>query len=1206
MEGKKRNSRRNNGSSSVGVGIVSFLLGFLFAFIVLIGSIFGVGYVAVTTDINEVFKLFGLHNINESYEEGKDPVEDKYNYINADTAPNILALINEVSKMANDGLGELSIDRIDALAPIVDSVLDIAYDYIDEVIDFDKEAFRNVSLVSVLDTITTSVYYVRTSKIVDLLNGKMGYSIDLGDLSITKYLVNGVEAQYASVTGKDDSFKLPVLFDYYVDNGGSMGYSRVPDVNGISGYPHGMDTDYLTETMEKRGEQTLYKVYYVPCRITASGIEEAQYIQNPLTATNEAVSYKDENGVTQYLHYTFRTIEYGADTVFVAVKPQTVDGKTTFTLDPAAIDASCTYYADYARNYHEDVKKRSENDLIYGVKTVNGINYFKDNSGNVIDYDPLTVSDVMLDPTESLNSLLVTDLINDVASDGNMSILNELLAGISVGNIINDEVNYDELINDCAVSVFISDIKYDDNAMTYIVYNITNIVSDGNGNYTAIYDRDGQNIPVTVEVDSNGIIKSVKDSQGNEVKGNTIKDINTITDDLTLDVFMNLKANNAIMAYIGYGVTDLVKVSENLYTGTYGEGASAELVYVHTDSNGKITSVTDEHGNKIKGTGINEINSVLDNVMNVITVPDIIDIDPEEELMAYLGYGVYDVVAQSGTDANGNEYDYVATYKDGADEITVYISKTLTADGNTVINSVWKADGTPIKGTKADGVSALLDNVDQALRVAEFIDINVTESLMAYIGYGVYDVTASTGVAANGKAYTYTAKYDKEGVADPVTVYIATDGDLITEVWDADNQIVESTKIGGISDKVNTVYDRVKLKDLIDTSTSRILQAVEDKTVNQLGGAIEELKVGEIVEIDNSSPAILQAIKDTPINGLSGRINELTIGEIVAVDGSSPKILQTLENTFINDLSSTIDTLKVEDVIAIDPSTSPKILQAIGGYKLNELEANIETIAIGDIFEVDADTSKILVTLIGKGATIQNLDEKIKELTVEDVLTDEQINANSIIREVRDKNIFSLSEEIDKVLIQRIYAENVYGTGATLKNNTEIAYSSEYLYYERTGNATEGYKYEIATVLCAGLMGDEYDNWVGKITEEQFNTGNYYTYGAAKGMWKLVLYRVKSDGTKTEKAYTLNNFNAMVESCSDVVYNSTLGELKEAGIIAQTTNLDKYMKIGSLYITFNAAGEPTTTTDSNLAMKMGDLTLKQLLDVVLTYMTSES
>lgn len=1199
MEGKNKKSRKSSGSNSVVVGIIAFFLGFLFAFIVLIGSIFGVGYVAATTDINEVFRIFGLENVKDNPESN----DDKYNYVNADEAKNMLQLVQKIMELSNQGLGEISIDKIDCLAPITDTVLDMVYEYIDEVVDFDKEAFRKVSLTSVLDTLTTSVYYIRTAKIVDLLNDKMGYNINLDDIPVVPNLIKGVEAQYATVKGTN--LKLPVLFDYYTFNETYNAYDRIKPVNGNSAYPTGLSEDYLTETMGKDADnKTLYKVYYVPCKVSGTSITEAEYISNPLTQTNENVFYTDDNGQKQYLHYTFRTIEYGSGTDFIAVKPQLVDGVETFVIEPNTIDV---YYEPYARNYHEDVAKRSENESMYGVKTVNGINYFKDSQGNVVDYDPLTVSDIMLNPGETLNNVYLSDLLTQFAGEGNTDMINEVLAGISLGNVLNGYVDFDEVIQSIKISTFLNDVKADDTVMTYIVYNISNVENNG-GVYTATYDKGGENEKtVTLNVDANGVIKSMKDSANNAVYGNTVKDLNTITEGLTLDIFLDVKADDAIMTYIGYGISDVVEVTgkEWQYEATHGEGTSAKTVRIYTDNNGYVTKVTDTNGNTVNGTTIDEVSDRVNGIMDVIAIPDFIDINPEEPIMAYIGYGLYDVTAQTGTD-NGNAYTHVAKYKDNGTEVAVYVSSE-----NNVIKSVWKDGGEEVKGTKANEVSSRVGNVDQALRISDFVDIEADNAIMAYVGYGVYNVEEFAGTN-NGKAYTHKGTIDVAGV--DTAVCIATDvNKVITSIWEADSgKTVDGTKIANISDRFDNLYNKLKIKELITVTedSSAILKAVQNSTVNGLDGAINNIKIGEFITITESSPAILKALENTAIKDLSGKIESLTVGDIIAIDNSSSWILRKLQNTNINNLESTINDLTVGDFIEITDSSS-QLLQTLKDVNITGLESTIKDLTIGQIITVDSNSSKILKAL--EGTSINELDTTIKGLTVSDVLTEDQINSNSIIRQVRDKNIFAISEEIDKVLIQSIYASNIYGVPKHSDPLPAGSYNSEYIYYERTGDEESGYKYSVTTVGCEGLSGVAYDNAIGKLTLEQFNAepGKYYTYGQATGMWKLVLYRVKSDGTKTEKAYTLNNFNAMVDSCSDVVYNSTLNEFKDAEIIESTVNLDKTIKtvdtenpynpvtgtVNYKYITV-VNGNVTLTSDSSQAKKIGELSLKQLLTAI--------
>ncbi len=141
----------------------------------------------------------------------------------------------------------------------------------------------------------------------------------------------------------------------------------------------------------------------------------------------------------------------------------------------------------------------------------------------------------------------------------------------------------------------------------------------------------------------------------------------------------------------------------------------------------------------------------------------------------------------------------------------------------------------------------------------------------------------------------------------------------------------------------------------------------------------------------------------------------------------------------------------------------------------------------------------------------------------------------------------------------------------------------------------------------------EYDNMLGKLTQEQWNNRGdkkYYSYGEAKGMWKLVLYRMDGD-TKTEKAYTLNNFNNMVGSCEQTVYKSTINELKEAGIITveDATKFQKPIRVvtGTApdlqvgYIKILSDGSIGSTPNEGEATLMGELTLEQFINAIIQY-----
>lgn len=1073
-------------SSSVGVGIVCFLLGFLFAIIVLVGSIFGVGYVAATTDINEVLGIFGLQNKNDAYDES-DPDSNKYNYVNADQAPNIYALITEVIKLANEGLGEINFNKIDALAPVTSSVLDMAYSFIDGVVDFDKDYFEDVPLTSIIDSVKNSMYYVRMPKLIDVLNEKMGYSVSLDSIPVANYVINGIESDYATVKGMDSSFKLPVLFDYYVNDGSSIGYARTTaDPSGTSAYPanFGDDYSYLSETAQKNSDGAqLYKVYYVPCKVTPTGIEEADYTVKKNTVEDPDVSFS-KNGESVNLKYIFRTVEFGADTDFIAVKANDVDGVNVFELDYDQIiaaknsDSSAntsnryigySYYESYARNYYSGPSARAENDRMYGVTTVNGINYFKTVDGTIMEYDPLVVADVMLNAMEPLNSVPVYEVVNE----SQRQVVKDMFGDTSLGDILSQNVNFNELINKIELTTFLKDVRYNDKVMTYLVYNLSDVRVTAAGDYCAVYDKGGENISVNLTVEG-GYIRGVENAAtGEKVKGNTVADMNTLTNGLTLDVFMEVKPTDAIMLYLAYGITDAQSVVGEDYD-FVGE-VDGRTAYIYVDSEtGIVSKAIDDAGYEIDGTKIENVGSRVNNITNVLAITDFIDVNVDENIMAFIGYGLYDIKASVGENA-GKQYTHIAKYKTSTSALQAYIS-TEIKNGKTVISSAWW-EGGRVLGTKIGNVADRLDDIADVMPITQFIKVDPTDAIMAYIGYGVTSCTLESGVDALGNSYSYKAQCTVGSAK--TTCYISVDGDgNVDEVW-------------------YNVWDvELKKTAVAGTKISEVPQMIE--------GLQDNITIGEIITVDESSSMILQAIKDSTIGGLNDRINELTLS---------------------------------------------------------------------------------------------------------DILTDEQINNNTVLPQLRDTSVLKLGEEIDKILVQRIYAKTVYGLEADGDPSEVTSFNSAYLYYQKDENG----KFNLVTINCPEEVTDEsselaYDNNLGKLTQSDWdNRGDnvYYTYGEAKGMWKLILYRVDGD-SKTEKAYTLNNFNNMVNSCATSVYSSTLGELQSAGIIAETTNLNKYLKVGALYIGVSSSGSVTLTANQADATTMANLTLKQLLDVVINYMGSET
>ncbi len=434
--------------------VLCFFLGFLFAFIVVAGSLFGAGLIVWNARTDKVLDRLGLPNVDG---EGNNV------YINTDEKdgmPYVKDIIASVGEVI-DNADTLCIDKIQSLVPAVDKLLDTVYGYVDEVVTLDKDKFESAPVTEYLQIINDALLNVHTAK---LLN-KLDVQSVTGEESnkILRTILMGVEAQYAQVCG-NDQLKLPVLFDYYTYNESIMSYNREVAIDGDD-MLYG-DESFLCEVEKDRDNNKRFKYYYVPCKITADGIAEAEYIRQLYTVT-------DGSGSSE-VKYNFSVIGFGEGTDFIAVKP---DGDGNFSLDFSAISAdkqAYSYHEAYARNYYRNVKN-SDNKKTELV-TLSGINYFYDNAGNMVEYDPLLIYDLLVDPCASLYSVYVSDLFGEEQSGDSEDVktVKQLLGDATLGELLEGGANLKDDINGLEISRFI-DVNPKDSVMAYIGYGLTGV-----------------------------------------------------------------------------------------------------------------------------------------------------------------------------------------------------------------------------------------------------------------------------------------------------------------------------------------------------------------------------------------------------------------------------------------------------------------------------------------------------------------------------------------------------------------------------------------------------------------------------------------------------------------------------------------------------------------------------------------------------------
>lgn len=1106
--------------SKVLTAVIAFLLGFLFAILVEVGAVFGVYYFVTTADLDTIFDRFGIQNRDG----------DDYIYINTDSstggAKNLAELLeilngylySDGSSMDFPVLGK-SLDEISNLLPFVKKTLaEKLYPVVDEYLDIDWDEFESVPLTDLAQFLSDSVMNLRPAKLLE----KMGMEgLVGGDANpLVRALLAGAEFDYAYTAS---GLKFPVYYDTYVYVGGDVDdYFRVESVDNTNAYPFGLSRDFLydSDTFNDDGERE-YRLYFIPCSLNGSVLSDARLYDGD-----------------EYI--------YEEGTTFLAVKYDV--NADVFELDLSNI--AHIEYPDY-----------------YGRSNVDRTgNFYYTNEGKELQIYPVTIGSFS-DPDEVFKPLYCTRITELMDGD----IISALFGAHTVGELIDGRLNLDSFVNNLELAKVI-EIDPEESLMAYLGYGLSNVKASGQpGIYTGYVDVDGVSTECFIEsvLEGEPVKRAIKrvyylteDGKQVEVKGKRVNDVADIATKMEITALLNVKADDAILAYLGYGVSGVYAEAGEGYThvGKYEteiDGATVEVdAFIDTDEDGLVTEVWyyTAEGSKVyvKGTSIDNISDRISSVTDKLALPNVLKIKADEAITLFVGYGVYDVFAQDGKD-----YTHVGKLEVKQGGETVEVNVFIDSDEDGYVTKVWyySSEGKKItvSGTAIDEVSEVISSVTKKLTLPNFLKIKADESITLYVGYGVYSVHEEVG-----EGYKYVGKYDieQDGETSAVDVFIDTDEEgYVTKVWyyssEEEKINISGTAIEDVSETISSVTDKLTLPNFLK------IKATESITVY----------VGY---------------------GVSG------VTEAVAEDGSythkgNYKLsdTQTVECFIATDSDEIITSVWYYDEndkkVVVDGTTVSALSGRINGIS-NDL-------TLGDVMTIDDNSSAVLKALAS--SKISDMGDAVENLKISDVLNADDIQKSAILRQLANKSINELSGAIDAISIQSIYAKEIYDIKlAEGETDSDIqpklyegGYNSKLLYFtEKDG------------VFTYVNSDGGNDNKIGYLTATQFEElreqgVELYTYGEAKGMWRLILmiteYDEDPEGIQHEKVYTLNNFNNMIQSCTQNINNATLKDLRDAGIIKMTDDeLGKRLVING---------------DYENAVKLGELTLAGLIEFIIGF-----
>ncbi len=290
----------------------------------------------------------------------------------------------------------------------------------------------------------------------------------------------------------------------------------------------------------------------------------------------------------------------------------------------------------------------------------------------------------------------------------------------------------------------------------------------------------------------------------------------------------------------------------------------------------------------------------------------------------------------------------------------------------------------------------------------------------------------------------------------------------LSEVSSDMDAIIQDTTIGEVIEVDEATASPV-MKYLKDWKIGELDKAEElDDNGNPkpgTGGALQNMKISDAVEITDESAPVLRYFRDneTKLDGIDEALKTMTIGDSVEIyeeavyaeDGTtllhakSSNVLIYLKDKKLDELDDAIKTMKISDAVEIyeenvydeDGTTllhakSHAVMIAIKDLTLDELgdkdvlQRRINTVKLGEVIAVD-DPEPILEAL--KDTELGNINERIKDLTIQDVFKDHDVGLLSLISPDTKIN------EIESALRTSVTDTTIYALMQTGLFNYEIS-----------------------------------------------------------------------------------------------------------------------------------------------------------------------
>ena len=305
-------------------------------------------------------------------------------------------------------------------------------------------------------------------------------------------------------------------------------------------------------------------------------------------------------------------------------------------------------------------------------------------------------------------------------------------------------------------------------------------------------------------------------------------------------------------------------------------------------------------GDELKATSFSDLGSYFSDVVRNTELGKALGVTAESDpILVAICYG------SEGTNEEGGDY-------------------TLNDSGEIVMN----------EGKSPTTIASLTEggNIVGNITIEAALSVNAdSNSAMRYLAYGTEGVSYTIETDSTGNKYINMLR-------DPMTGTLYRKKKL-SDLTGTDNVMGDAV----ISDIIN-----------IDESTSGLLYAIRDWTVNDLGNQarLERLKISQVVTIDENASNILKAMSGWRISDLSDqkKIDSLTLGDVISVGDASPSILKALRDTRLGELAQATQELRLVDLLGTEAVQQNRLLKNLALSSVSTLAADMDNLTVGQVY----------------------------------------------------------------------------------------------------------------------------------------------------------------------------------------------------------------------------------------------------------------